>query len=44
MSRRDIANALSERPRLVGALFTACTLLMAAGNVVAEGGGGTAGP
>ncbi|MFC7080387.1 DUF7503 family protein [Halorussus caseinilyticus] len=44
MSRNQAIEALSERPRLVGALFTASILLMNVGNVLAVGGGGKAGP
>lgn len=43
-TRDSIAAHLEAHPRMTGALFTVCLLLMHAGNVAANGASTNAGP
>ncbi|MFC7080457.1 DUF7503 family protein [Halorussus caseinilyticus] len=43
-TQRKMAEYLEAHPRMMGALFTICLLLMQAGNVAANGASTNAGP
>jgi len=43
-TRDKMADYLEAHPRMMGALFTICVLLMQAGNVMANGASTNAGP